>query len=57
MSFVIEESGKVGDVRLEQGSGFGLLDRDAADTIRRAAPFPKPPVKARLVIPVEYILQ
>jgi len=57
VSFIVQESGEVRDLRLERSSGIGLLDRDAAETIRRAAPFPKPPVSARLVIPVEYILE
>ena len=57
IEFVIRESGGVDTIRVVKSSGFPLLDRDAEDTVRRSAPFPKPPVSARLVIPVEYLLE
>jgi protein TonB len=39
-----------------QSSGFKILDDKAIETIRQAAPFPRPPVEARLMIPVVYHL-
>ena len=57
VEFVILESGTVEHIRIAKSSGIALLDSDAEDTVRRSAPFPKPPVSARLIIPVEYVLQ
>jgi protein TonB len=56
VSFVIEESGTVSDVRVVRSSQVSLLDDAALDSVRRSAPFPRPPVRARIVIPVEYVL-
>lgn len=57
VEFVILESGTVDKIRITKSSGVPMLDSDAEETIRRSAPFPKPPVSARLVIPVEYVLK
>ena len=57
IEFVILESGTVDKIRVTRSSGIPLLDSDAEETVRRSAPFPKPPVSARLVIPVEYVLK
>jgi len=56
VSFIIEESGSVSDIRVVRSSQVGMLDEEALDSVRRSAPFPRPPVRARIVIPVEYIL-
>ncbi|MDP2278545.1 MAG: energy transducer TonB, partial [Nitrospirota bacterium] len=56
ISFVVEESGRVEDIRVIESSGIGLLDKNAVQTIIKASPFPKPPVKAALIIPVVYKL-
>ena len=57
IEFVILESGTVEKIRIAKSSGIPLLDSDAEETVRRSAPFPKPPVSARLVIPLEYVLK
>jgi protein TonB len=57
IEFVILESGTVDRIRITKSSGIPLLDSDAEETVRRSAPFPKPPVSARLVIPLEYVLE
>jgi len=57
IEFVILESGAVDMIRITKSSGIPLLDKDAVDTVRRSGPFPKPPVSARLVIPLEYVLE
>ncbi|MDD2853013.1 MAG: energy transducer TonB [Desulfuromonadaceae bacterium] len=57
IEFVILESGTVDRIRITKSSGIPLLDSDAEETVRRSAPFPKPPVSARLVIPLEYVLR
>ncbi|MEW6185523.1 MAG: energy transducer TonB [Thermodesulfobacteriota bacterium] len=40
-----------------QGSGVSLLDQCAIETVKETAPFPKPPVEARIVIPVVFRIQ
>jgi protein TonB len=56
VSFVIREDGDVEELRVAKTSGYPMLDADAVKTVRRSAPFPRPPVRARLVVPVEYML-
>ena len=33
-------------LRVVETSGFPILDKSAAETVRNVAPFPKPPVRA-----------
>jgi protein TonB len=56
VSFIIEENGSVSDVRVIKSSRIGILDEEASESVRRSAPFPRPPVRAHIVIPVEYII-
>lgn len=56
MAFVVSEDGCVTDVRVVTSSGFEVLDRNAAETIRRCSPYPKPPITAEVIIPVTYRL-
>ncbi|MBV6342750.1 energy transducer TonB [Candidatus Magnetobacterium casense] len=56
VSFVIIADGHVDDVKVVESSGFRVLDDNAVETIKKVAPFPKPPVTAYLVIPVTYRL-
>ncbi len=55
-SFVIHADGKVSEVKIISGSGFKVLDRNAVSTIEEASPFPKPPIAARIIIPITYRL-
>jgi len=57
VSFIIREDGKVEGVRIVESSGYIVLDRNVVETIREVQPFPKPPVRAELVIPVTYTLK
>ncbi len=57
VEFVVRVSGAVDSIRVARSSGIPILDSDAEDTVRRSAPFPKPPISARLIIPVEYVLE
>lgn len=57
VEFVVRGDGSVEQVRVVKSSGIALLDDDAEETVRRSAPFPRPPVSARLIIPVEYVLK
>jgi protein TonB len=54
VSFVVNEDGHVSDIKVIEGSGFGILDKNAVETIKKASPFPKPPVRAELVMPIVY---
>jgi TonB family protein len=57
VEFVVRESGEIDRIRVLKSSGVPLLDSGAEEAVRRSAPFPKPPVSARLIIPVEYLLE
>ena len=54
VSFIVSEKGLVNDIRIVESSGFPILDNNAIETIKKAAPFPKPPVRAELVMPIVY---
>ena len=56
LSFVITAKGAVKSFQVVQSSGFKMLDGQAIETVQDAAPFPKPPVEAKLVIPIIYRL-
>jgi len=57
VSFTVLEDGHVADERIIAGSGHDLLDDIVIETIRNVEPFPKPPVKAELRIPIYYRLE
>jgi len=57
VEFVVRVDGSVEAIRIVKSSGVPLLDCNAMETVRRSAPFPKPPISARLIIPVEYLLE
>ncbi len=56
VSFLVCKDGTVQGISIVESSGHQLLDRNAVATIRKSAPFPKPPVSARIVIPLTYKL-
>lgn len=53
-SFVVLENGQVADIRILRGTGHAILDENVVETIKRVAPFPRPPVSVKLVIPFTY---
>jgi protein TonB len=55
--FTVYTDGSVGGVEILASSGQDLLDRALADAIRAAAPFPPPPVQARLIMPLTFRLK
>jgi protein TonB len=57
LSFCVREDGGVENIDILKGSGASILDRDAVATIRRAAPFPRPPVRVIVKFPMEYRLE
>ena len=56
IAFVVFEDGGVNDVNVLESSGFGLLDRNAVETVKRVAPFPRPPVRAEIRMAITYRL-
>ena len=56
VSFVICEDGTVINIRIVKSSGYTLLDKNAIESIKKSMPFPSPPVRAELVVPVSYRL-
>ena len=56
VAFTIHPDGLVDNLEIKQSCGFALLDKSALKTVRNACPFPKPPMEARIIIPVHYQL-
>ena len=56
VTFLLLPDGSVRDIRVVQGSGHPVLDRNAVDAVRNASPFPRPPAEAKIVTPVVYRL-
>lgn len=56
VSFVICLDGRVEDIRIEKSSGFALLDKNAVTIIKQTSPFPSPPVRATLIVPIDFTL-
>lgn len=54
VSFVICERGFANDIKIVESSGYSILDNNAIETIKKSSPFPKPPVRAQLVMPIVY---
>lgn len=54
VAFVIAENGTVHNIRVKDTSGFPILDKSAIETVRNAAPYPKPPVRAEIVVPINF---
>lgn len=57
ISFIICEDGRVKDLKIVKSSGFEILDLNVVDTVKESQPFPKPPVRAELLLPVSYVIQ
>lgn len=56
VSFVIQEDGSISTLKVLESSRHAILDQSALDTVRAVAPFPKPPVRAEIVLPVQFAL-
>jgi protein TonB len=57
VSFIVLENGDVENIRIIESSGFEVLDKNAIETIKKVSPFPKPPVRAELIMPIVYMLE
>lgn len=56
IAFIVCPDGLVEDIRVIESCGFKALDKNAINTIKRCAPFPKPPIRAEVVLPITYRL-
>jgi protein TonB len=54
VAFIITEDGSVQNIRVVETSGFPILDMSATETVRNVAPFPKPPVRAEILVPINF---
>lgn len=55
--FIVGTDGGVEDIRIEKSSGHDLLDSNVVAAIRKSAPFPGSPEKARIALPVAFRLK
>lgn len=56
VTFIIYENGRVKNIEIIDGSGFAILDKNAIAAIKKASPFPEPPVEAKIIVPIVYML-
>lgn len=57
VSFLLIEDGGVENIHVVQSSGYAMLDDHVVNTIRTTAPFPKPPARVQLVLPIVFHLK
>ncbi|MEE9213673.1 MAG: energy transducer TonB [Thermodesulfobacteriota bacterium] len=56
VSFVVRLDGSIKDIIIEQSSGHSILDNNVIRAVKKAVPFPPPPVEAKVIIPITYRL-
>lgn len=56
VEFVVQANGHAKDIRVIKSTGYELLDDNVIETIKKVAPFPKPPIPVKLTIPFTYSL-
>lgn len=56
VSFSIMENGRVASLKIVKSSGYKVLDDKAVATIEKVQPFPVPPVKAGITMPIKFTL-
>lgn len=54
VTFIIAEDGTVHNIRVTESSGFTILDKSAVEAVRTVAPFPRPPIRAEIVVPINF---
>jgi protein TonB len=57
VSFTIRDDGCAENIRIIDSTGHQVLDTSAINAIKRASPFPKPPMQAELIMPIVYRLR
>ncbi len=56
VSFLVSATGAAQNLEIRTGCGYPLLDREALQAVRRAAPFAAPPQATEVVIPIVFEL-
>jgi len=56
VSFIVCKDGKVENLQIVESSGYSQLDSNALETVKQVGPFPSPPVRVKLVLPVTYTI-
>jgi len=56
IAFIVSIDGNAKNIEIRESSGIELLDRNAVTAVHDASPFPKPPIEAKLIIPISYTL-
>jgi protein TonB len=56
VSFVVCSNGEVEKLQVVESSGHAQLDKNALETVKQVEPFPRPPVRVKLVLPVMYTI-
>jgi periplasmic protein TonB len=56
LSFIVTVRGDARNIQVIESSGKEILDRNAIEAVRKASPFPMPPVEAKIIMPVLYRL-
>ncbi len=56
VTFVVSENGMVEQIKVVSSSGHSMLDKNVIATIKSVQPFPEPPVKAELKMPIKFVL-
>ncbi len=57
ITFVVLENGCAEHVRITKSSGHSMLDQAVMKAVQRVQPFPRPPAKAELTVPVVFRLE
>jgi len=57
VSFIVLENGAAENIRVTKSSGRDVLDQAVVKTIQLVQPFPNPPVRAELIIPIAFRLE
>jgi periplasmic protein TonB len=57
VSFVILKDGCASNIKIKESSKHRLLDDNVIKTVKAVSPFPRPPVKSELLMPIVYRLE
>lgn len=57
VSFIVLENGCASNIKIKESSGHRLLDDNVIKTVKAVSPFPRPPVKSELLVPIVYRLE
>ncbi len=57
ISFRVDSNGYASDIKIYSSCGYPMLDRQAAEAVRKSAPFPKPASDTSIIIPILFELK